>query len=128
MVGAFPRVAGHAVIDYLIDMAIYIVTWDFSTKIRTEAVYKKMAEAARDFCTGYNDNSVEVTQTTWAIDTEEKAGDIYEGMLAEVETTDELVAKGNKRDYLLVYRLQKGGKWLKWPGGAWLKSADRRWG
>lgn len=108
-------------------MAIYVVTWDFSTTIRDQTTYKAMADAARAFCAGFKDNATEITKTTWAIDTEHGVAEVRNTMVKRVLKAGKLVETGEERDYLFVQRAFPQSAGLSPSDDSWFKAKRRRW-
>lgn len=108
-------------------MAVYVVTWDFSTTIRDKATYKAMADATRNFCEAFKDNSTEVAKTTWAIDTEHTVVEVQNALARCVAKAGKMTKTGNERDYLFVQRAFPQFAGLSDDDEGWFKMRRRRW-
>lgn len=108
-------------------MAVYVLTWDFSTTIRDKVTYGAMADAARAFCAASKDNATEITRTTWAIDTESTVVEIRNALKKAVQKAGTLVETGDRRDYLFVQRAFPQFAGLAVTDEVWFKAKRRRW-
>lgn len=109
-------------------MAIYLVTWDFSTTIRDKAQYESLRLVATLFCAGFTD-SVKVMQTCWAVETDRDAVSLYDDLFDKLIRQEQLIVEGDDeaRDRIIVQRLDRESQNSDLDVQNWMADPARRW-